>query len=269
MRVRVMSNEEYAAKVFEKCMKRIGVLSESFFKKVKGLESLDKYKFVAIMLTFKDMDEYLKAESEVGGAIRRYLHNLKRYILRKGFNIYAIFWVLEMQSRGVPHYHIFLVVDKEAHVPYPDQSHWKWGYSGLKILSPEQISSSYLSKYLQKKEQKESLLKYRGVLYRKKKYGLWVCKEWAENFFRVLIRRYNYVRFKLCDFFARIIKKIPGLGYDLGEGVFLRCLYNLSFVDGLVVEEFDGYEITVDNQKIHFDSFSDVLNGLSFVYGGI
>jgi len=83
------------------------------------------------------------------------MKDLTQYIERKGVRVLGYGAVIETQARGVPHYHILLVVNKYIRLPKPDKWIWKYGSSSISSLgSVNRLSVNYLVKYLQKPAQK-------------------------------------------------------------------------------------------------------------------
>lgn len=82
------------------------------------------------------------------GDIKRCLDNYTRK--HKHFRVVAYAWVLELQEKGTPHYHIMVIYT--GHIPYPDKSgYWSHGMSNVKWKIR---TSFYLVTYLKKKYQK-------------------------------------------------------------------------------------------------------------------
>jgi hypothetical protein len=67
-----------------------------------------------------------------------------------GERLYAYAWVLEMQKRGAPHYHVLLWVQRGTRVPKPDL--WEWHYGMSKVETAR--SAFYICKYTSQKKQK-------------------------------------------------------------------------------------------------------------------
>lgn len=249
----------------QKRLKRLKKLSRAYLSRCKELLNSNKNLSVFfLMLTFRDNDEFLKSKEAVKSAIGRYIWLLKQDIEKvQKKKLYTYFWVLEKQSRGVPHYHVFLVADRDVYIKYPDKSFWHWGFSWLKRVDVSKISKNYLSKYLEKQEQKDfnDLLVFKGL----KIYSIYVCPELKESFKDVLIKRYSFFRYRLARFFNSFIKKIKG-GYVLPGGELVSLKYLFMFLGGQIYLEFEGIECIIGDKKVYFKDYSDFDNALSFVF---
>jgi len=128
----------------DKLRKKLLAWSEA----VKPLWEARGVKKCMVTLTY-DTDGVLGLQAEWSPKhISVFLDRLKK---RKGLDVLAYAWVVEMQSRGVPHYHIILLY--KGVVPYPDKSGlWSYGLSNIKF---KLRSSFYLVKYTGKKHQKD------------------------------------------------------------------------------------------------------------------
>lgn len=248
----------------QKRLKKLKRLSRAYLSKCKELLNSNKNLAVFfIMLTFRDNNEFLNSREQVKSAIRQYIKLLKQDIERnQGKKLYTYFWVLEKQSRGVPHYHIFLITDKKCYIKYPDESYWAWGWSGLRRVDVSKISKNYLSKYLEKQEQKDifDLQIFKSL----KLYSIYVCKELKEFFKDVLIKRYSYFRYKLARFFNSFIRKRDGF-YECDDFK-VKLKYDFIILNSFVYIEFQKIIVFVANQLLEFKSFEDFESVMSFVY---
>jgi hypothetical protein len=135
------------------------------------------FRVVGIGLTFRRLEDFHK------GALRGYLNRLVGWLKRKGVRRYFYAWVMEVQQRGVPHYHILLAYEGGIRIPYPDQSWWSYGSSNLQVLGGGRSLMRYLTKYFEKELEnakgyqvswdafKEVLRQFKGV--RKFGFGGW------------------------------------------------------------------------------------------------
>lgn len=102
-------------------------------------------RLVMVTLTYADVAGW------AAGDIRAYMTAL-RSILRGRLLAYA--WVLEVQRRGAPHYHVLLYVRKGTMIPMPDKSGmWRRGSSRVETAR----TPHYVAKYIGKEYQKETL----------------------------------------------------------------------------------------------------------------
>ncbi len=226
-----------------------------------------------ITLTFKNEKTFLKAKnsSKTKSPLRDYIESLKKYVERRGHRIVSNFWVLETQARGVPHYHIFLLVDKAVYIPQPDTGikgkylYWRWGMSNHKrIKDVNKISKNYLAKYMymDKKEQKDfdGVDIFKGL----RSFGFSYAKELKGLFFAAVQSRYNYFRYLLSQFFNNaVIKKINGWYYV--NNFSIRLNYKFEYNKG-----WNYVSLRLENicllykDDIHlFDNFDDFWLGLT------
>lgn len=115
---------------------------------VKGSDFYDKsLKRCMITLTYDTEGTLVPASEWSPKNISVFMDRLKK---KKGLFVFAYAWVVELQARGVPHYHIILIY--RGSVPYPDKSGlWRYGMSNIKfrVRTPY-----YLVTYLKKEAQK-------------------------------------------------------------------------------------------------------------------
>lgn len=126
-------------------------------------ECLPEY---TIMLTLTYPGFYPSNGETVKNHLKRFLQECKRYVARNGGDVerFSAFWFLEFQSRGAPHFHIFLtdqlpkewvaltwyyIVDSE------DERHLRAGTRIETIRAGKSGIMAYASKYAAKHEQKE------------------------------------------------------------------------------------------------------------------
>ena len=136
--------QEYAqkkrARIAKRSIRKFGKIAKGYLK--MGWEA------IAVCLTYRDLEAW-----EMGKrALSKYLNALRMYIARKYRVRFLYCWVREMQERGVPHYHILLIVPKGVRIPKPDQSWWEWGMSNVKLLRfrGRKKIEYYLMDYLEK-----------------------------------------------------------------------------------------------------------------------
>lgn len=138
------SYEVYArkkrARIARRSLRKFGKTAIYYLK--QGWEA------IAICLTYRDLDEWGKGSK----ALSKYMNAVRMYVKRVyGVHFYYC-WVREMQKRGVPHYHILLIVPRGVRVPKPDESYWPHGFSNVKLLKFKTWRGieRYLVKYLEK-----------------------------------------------------------------------------------------------------------------------
>ena len=143
----------------EKSFKKMRAKSKHFMRAVKKMVSQEKLVravAVAVTLTFRDNAEFLRCRSRrPRSGVSQYLRDVTQWVERRGGKVLAHAFVLELQERGVPHYHVLLILDRPMRMPKPDEWVWDYGMSNIFSLgSVERLSVSYLAKYLQKGDQK-------------------------------------------------------------------------------------------------------------------
>ena len=210
-----------------KRMKRSARLFVKILKKAVASDpTLRTAKAIAITLTFRDMAAFKQCkERKPRSGIAQFLKDTVQYIERKGVQVIGYGVVLELQARGVPHYHILLIVNKYIRLRKPDQWLWNYGSSSIASLgSVNRLSVNYLVKYLQKPAQKgwatyedrimncdTGRWQVNDPLYGVKKF-IWVLRlpDWREVF--RWLRLPDYIR-RFSYFFKELPKKISGAGW--------------------------------------------------------
>jgi hypothetical protein len=179
----------------DRMQKRIHAWAESV-KSFGGLEK-KKYRSVMITLTYNPNVRWHKKHITV------FMEGVKRVL---GGDLVAYAWVAEMQERGVPHYHVYLVVKRGAKIPMPDKAygqrgHKLWAHGMTRIETAK--SPFYLVKYTGKEHQKEGF--YRGM----RIFAVWIAKDvlseleqrkfrlsalpkWLANIVRPMIEQADY-----------------------------------------------------------------------------
>ena len=159
-RVGIRVNPEALRRVGrEKSFRRMRAKSKEFIRVVKKMVSEEKIacaRAIAVTLTFRDNEAFLTCKNRpIRSGLSQYIRDATQWVERHGAKMLAHAFVLEVQARGVPHYHILFIVDRPILMPKPDQWTWSYGMSNIFSLgSVERLSVSYLAKYLQKGEQK-------------------------------------------------------------------------------------------------------------------
>lgn len=104
-------------------------------------------RLVMVTLTYRDIAGWAAND------IREYMQSVRRVL---GKRLLAYSWVMEVQSRGAPHYHVMLYVRRGTHIPSPDSS-GMWGHGSSRIETAR--TPYYIVKYVGKEYQKELLPK--------------------------------------------------------------------------------------------------------------
>ena len=85
---------------------------------------------------------YAKIEGWASNHIREFM-----ILLRRKWHIKAYAWVMELQKRGAPHYHLLAVVERPYHKIKPDA--WGWWPHGM-TRTEKARTPFYIAKYAQK-----------------------------------------------------------------------------------------------------------------------
>lgn len=106
-----------------------------YFKERSAVHDLEA---LFITLTYRAIDGYR------GRHISEYLNELRRTVK---FELRYV-WVLELQKRGAPHYHLVLWIPRGERIPMPDRSGmWQHGSSQVeRARSPVAYIMKYASK---------------------------------------------------------------------------------------------------------------------------
>ena len=102
-------------------------------------------RMVMLTLTYRNAGDWRPNQ------IRDYLIALREVL---GDKLYAYAWVLEMQQRGAPHYHILVYVARGTDVPKPDAGLWSYGSSKRETARTIYYICKYTSNVKQKEYQK-------------------------------------------------------------------------------------------------------------------
>lgn len=105
-------------------------------------------RMVMLTLTYKDADMWESNQ------IRDFMTSMRNLL---GKQLYGYAWVLEMQERGAPHYHVLLYVSRGTRIPKPDERLWEYGMSRIETVKTPFYICKYTSKGHQKAYQKEGL----------------------------------------------------------------------------------------------------------------
>jgi hypothetical protein len=213
--------------------RKIRILTSELIKLVKS----GRYRALAITLTFINFDKYLEFQRR--GGVRWFLNDLNSLIKRNyKRRDWFFLWIMEIQKRGIPHFHLLLVVPRGVRIPFPDKWVFTFGMTNIKEL--KKFGSRYLLKYLDKDNYQQDYDSLRRKL-----------KE-----FKLRIRTYGYS--------LRLLYE--GLRFLLNIRSYIKWF--LVRVEGLKVEavfdvERDG--IVFYYYKIKDDQVEDLFN---FAYEG-
>jgi hypothetical protein len=134
-----------------RCQRRIHAWAEALPKAPRRVRRAGSYaelrnRWVMLTLTYKDGKDWHIND------IRDYMILLRATL---GNRLYAYAWVLEMQKRGAPHYHVILYVQRGTKIPKPDAGMWRHGLSRIETVKTPYYICKYTSKGKQKEYQKE------------------------------------------------------------------------------------------------------------------
>jgi len=251
----------------DRMQKRVHAWAESV-KSFGGLEVGKDYRQVMITLTYTPDVKWQP------GHINGFMDGVKRVL---GDKLLAYAWVAEMQERGVPHYHVNLVVKKGAKIPMPDKAygqrgHKLWAHGMTKIETVK--SPYYLVKYTGKEHQKQGF--YKGM----RIFAVWIAKDVLSE-----LERRKFRLSSLPKWLAKIAllaiyqanyeqpKPSPGGGW-LFMGKVLRSEWEYQqLVDGEWVNVSTSlanmqYDDMTDGERsiIDFNEFSDYCNEMEGQY---
>lgn len=109
-------------------------------------------RLVMLTLTYADANTaHKKSDGWKPNHIQHFMKTVKRKLAD---NLLGSAWVMEMQERDTPHYHVMLYVQRGTDVPEPDTAGW-WKHGSTRRETAK--SAYYLVKYTGKEYQKEGL----------------------------------------------------------------------------------------------------------------
>lgn len=158
-----------------------------------------------LTLTYRDADGYQPRH------ISEYLKKVRQWLDRRGISV-RYQWVMELQNRGAPHYHVLLWLPRRIKVPMPDRSGmWAHGSSRAEwARSPV----GYLVKYATKGDDSQDLPKGARL------YG---CAG-LDLEGRVAVHRAGLPRW-LREVSSGRCRRVPHVGFVDGDGVAHRSPY--------------------------------------------
>lgn len=100
-----------------------------------------------ITLTYRGVSDWCPRD------VSRFLDDVRIFCRRRGFNPVHL-WVMELQKRGAPHYHVIIWIRSDIWLPEPDKAGWwPWGTSNIKRAKrPVGYALKYASKFDTKHE---------------------------------------------------------------------------------------------------------------------
>ena len=100
-----------------------------------------RYKVAMLTLTYRGVDDWEPRD------ISRLMQRIRDWLARRGHKLHAV-WVMELQKRGAPHYHVLVWLPKGLSLPKPDKQGW-WPH-GHTNCTWARKPVGYLSKYASK-----------------------------------------------------------------------------------------------------------------------
>jgi len=97
---------------------------------------------VMVTLTYKNADDW--APNQITDFCRR----VQMYAKRRGYTFPCV-WVMELQKRGAPHYHVLFWIPARLRLPKSDrQGWWKFGSTNIvRVKNPVGYVAKYASKF--------------------------------------------------------------------------------------------------------------------------
>jgi len=199
---------DYIEREIDPLMSRIGKQRRRVFSFCEALKDKD-LDFIMISLTYKVGDLFQLRD------ITNFIKRLKR--VRE---VLAYTWVLEMQARGVPHYHLIVAVKHGVKIPMPDKiGLWKKGFT--KVEKARTIW--YVASYTGKEYQKQGLPKFFHM------YAVWISEKILEN-----LNSYTKWNLKKSTYPCWLVEILDSRFDWLGEGVSVeRCKGGGWWVDNM------------------------------------
>lgn len=103
-----------------------------------------RHYWIMVTLTYRTADQWR------AGQITQFLERLAKHLERRGHPLRAVH-CLEMQKRGVAHYHVAILLPVGITIPKPDKAGW-WTH-GITNTCRAKNAPAYLAKYIGKPEQ--------------------------------------------------------------------------------------------------------------------
>lgn len=109
-----------------------------------------RYRVAMLTLTYADIDGYSPRH------ITLCLKAIRSHLRRRGIRLHYV-WVMELQKRGAPHYHVLIWLPRGLTLPKPDKRGW-WSH-GLTRIEWARNAVAYVAKYAGKFESRRALPK--------------------------------------------------------------------------------------------------------------
>ena len=100
-----------------------------------------RYRVAMLTLTYRDVDGW--EPKHVSTCMQR----IRDWLARRGHKLHAV-WVMELQKRGAPHYHVVVWLPKGLTIPKPDKQGW-WPHGHTNCTWAKR-PVGYLAKYATK-----------------------------------------------------------------------------------------------------------------------
>ena len=229
----LISVEELKEKQRKRIIKKVNYLRKKFKHK--------KCYFVTITFrTFQDYMEFDRIER------KKLMDNMK-----KNYEVYAAFSVVEAQQRGVPHVHMLVWMPKRIFI----DNQFKKVYRSLGMTNIIRVKNKYivyyLLKYMLKNEEKEKIkYKYKqrfiNFYYKnKRKDKEWILK--GLSGINKILRKYEIKKNKIGEYqyvnIGGCIVKYRVFTSFKEDGLYINDIYFQEFKEGLEVwlEDFPSY----------------------------
>lgn len=93
-------------------------------------------------MTYAEVDGYTPRH------ISEFMHCVRQWLKRRGVSSIRYTWVLELQRRGAPHYHVLFWLPRGLSLPKPDKQGW-WKHGSTRIEWVRR-AVAYIAKYASK-----------------------------------------------------------------------------------------------------------------------
>lgn len=101
---------------------------------------------VMVTLTYKDIEAWRPNH------ISDFIQRVNKYGIRRGYKLPYV-WVMELQKRGAPHYHVLIWIPARLRLPKADRQGW-WSFGSTNICRVKN-AVGYVAKYASKFESKD------------------------------------------------------------------------------------------------------------------